>query len=59
MHRSLAAKIKKLDRRHIPDLLPEKTENIAKKNLRIAEVLFCSNYFRRAFLTAIMRLISL
>ena len=30
MHRSLAAKIKKLDRRHIPDLLPEKTENIAK-----------------------------
>ena len=36
-----------------------KLENIAKKNLRIAEVLFCSNYFRRAFLTAIMRLISL
>ena len=59
MHRCLAAKIKKLDRRHIPALLPEKIENIVKKNLRIAEVLFCSNYFRRAFLTAIMRLISL
>ena len=36
-----------------------KLENIAKKNLRIAEVLFCSNYLRKAFLTAIMRLISL
>ena len=50
MHRSLAAKIKKLDRRHIPDLLPEKIENIAKKNLRIAEVLFCSIISAEPFL---------
>ena len=59
MHRSLAAKIKKLDRRHIPDLLPEKIENIAKKNSVLRRFFFCSNYLRMAFLTAIMRLISL